>query len=179
MKRDSTLSLFTAFTFHALLFAGLFFNGFSKINQPQTSLVIEAHLIDKTQQQAQKNKKEHHEKSDKSGEEKHRDEKNGTHEARTAAEAEHKDHQHLAAKLAPIFQPLPEIPQELRYEAFNSEVVARFHVSAAGDVTSVELIKPCSNPRLNQMLLTTLRQWKFSQSEKSFAQDIRVTFAVE
>ncbi|HYA19814.1 MAG TPA: hypothetical protein VEG25_04110 [Burkholderiales bacterium] len=59
-----------------------------------------------------------------------------------------------------IFQPKPEIPDELRAEAMKVIGVARFHVAADGTAT-VELIQPTPNPRINQLLLNTLRQWRF------------------
>lgn len=84
-----------------------------------------------------------------------------------------------AQKLLLIHQPLPDIPEDLRYEAFNSEAVARFHIAADGEVLNVELIKPCANPRLNQLLLKSLKKWKFESGSAGLVQDIRVTFRVE
>jgi len=59
-----------------------------------------------------------------------------------------------------IFQPKPEIPDELRQEAMKAIAIARFHVAPDGSAT-VELIKPTNNPRINQLLLNTLKQWRF------------------
>ena len=59
-----------------------------------------------------------------------------------------------------IFQPKPEIPDELRAEAMNAIAVARFHVAPDGTAT-VELIQPTNSPRINQLLLNTLRRWRF------------------
>lgn len=59
-----------------------------------------------------------------------------------------------------IYQPIPKIPEELRYEAIRAEAVARFHINVDGTV-AVELIKPTTNPRINQIILNTLRTWKF------------------
>ncbi len=59
-----------------------------------------------------------------------------------------------------IYAPVPVIPDDLREEAFQTEAVASFKVSYEGDV-EVTLVKPTTNPRLNQILLDTLRQWKF------------------
>ena len=80
-------------------------------------------------------------------------------------------------------RPLPEIPEELRQEAFNNYAIARFHIAADGSAT-VELIKPCNNPRLNQLLLQSLRKWKFSPAHTagiavSSTQDVKVNFKVE
>ncbi len=82
-------------------------------------------------------------------------------------------------KVIPLFNPLPKIPDDLREEAFSSEATARFHVAPNGSVTNVELIKPCQNPRLNNLLLKSLKNWKFESSTAGFTQDIRVTFSVE
>jgi periplasmic protein TonB len=59
-----------------------------------------------------------------------------------------------------IFQPKPEIPDELREEAIKTIAVARFHVAPDGSAT-VELIKPTPDPRINQLLLNTLKRWRF------------------
>ncbi len=82
-------------------------------------------------------------------------------------------------KVIPLFNPLPKIPDDLREEAFSSEATARFHVASNGSVANVELIKPCQNPRLNNLLLKSLKSWKFESSSAGFTQDIRVTFSVE
>ena len=86
-----------------------------------------------------------------------------------------------SGKLSPIFHPLPQIPDELRLEAFNSKALARFYISAAGEVVKVELLKPCANPRLNSLLLKSLKKWKFpaSNNGKDLQQDIEVEFKVE
>ena len=68
---------------------------------------------------------------------------------------------------------------DLREDAFSSEATARFHVAPNGSVANVELIKPCQNPRLNNLLLKSLKNWKFESSTAGFTQDIRVTFSVE
>ncbi|MCE3254764.1 MAG: hypothetical protein K0R25_258 [Rickettsiaceae bacterium] len=84
---------------------------------------------------------------------------------------------------APISQPLPKIPDELRQEAFQSYAIARFHIAADGSF-SVELIKPCNNPRLNFLLLESLKKWKFNPEKRlgiaiASTKDIRVDFKVE
>ncbi len=60
----------------------------------------------------------------------------------------------------PSAQPLPTIPDDLRQDAMNEVATARFHVAVDGSVT-VELIKPTQNPRLNRLLLQSLKSWKF------------------
>jgi protein TonB len=81
------------------------------------------------------------------------------------------------------FQPLPKIPDELRKEAFRTVAVARFHV-AADNSAAVELVTPSQNPRLNHILMDTLRTWRFTsatENGKPVASTftIRVHFAVE
>ena|GEM_PF-442204 len=53
--------------------------------------------------------------------------------------------------------PKLQIPDDMREEAFNYTVTARFHVAADGSA-KVELIKPTPNPRLNRFLLDSLRK---------------------
>ncbi|MEA2678932.1 MAG: periplasmic protein TonB [Candidatus Binataceae bacterium] len=59
-----------------------------------------------------------------------------------------------------IFAPTPTIPDDLREDALNAVAVAHFKVGYDGQV-EVTLAKPTSNPELNQMLLDSLKQWKF------------------
>ncbi|NPT54122.1 TonB family protein [Paraburkholderia sp. 5N] len=81
-----------------------------------------------------------------------------------------------------ISQPLPELPDDLREQAYQTVATARFaiHVDGSADV---ELIKPTPNPRLNQILLETLRKWRFFPAMQAghpieSRQDIRVHFNV-
>ncbi|MGH7812988.1 MAG: energy transducer TonB [Candidatus Binataceae bacterium] len=59
-----------------------------------------------------------------------------------------------------IYAPKPVIPDDLRENVFQAEAIARFIVGADG-AAQVTLEKPTSNPRLNQVLLDTLKEWKF------------------
>lgn len=59
-----------------------------------------------------------------------------------------------------IYQPAPQIPDDLREEAIHTTAVARFHVASDG-TTQVELLRATPNPRLNQVILETLKTWKF------------------
>ncbi len=59
-----------------------------------------------------------------------------------------------------IYAPTPTIPDELREDIFQAVAVAHFKVSPDGTV-QVTLAQPTPNPRINQILLNTLRQWKF------------------
>ncbi|TKC92519.1 TonB family protein [Trinickia terrae] len=55
---------------------------------------------------------------------------------------------------------MPELPDDLREDAYRAEAVARFSVHADGS-TEVELLKATQNPRLNQVLLQALHRWRF------------------
>ena len=59
-----------------------------------------------------------------------------------------------------IVKPMPEIPDELRQDAFNAVAIVRFHVAKDGTAT-VELVQPTPHPRLNRLLLDTLKDWRF------------------
>ncbi len=65
-----------------------------------------------------------------------------------------------------IYSPAPEIPDDLREETFNTEAVAHFEVSYDGKV-KVTLVKPTASPRLNEVLLSTLQQWRFVPAMKA------------
>ncbi|HEX7910895.1 MAG TPA: TonB family protein [Paraburkholderia sp.] len=83
----------------------------------------------------------------------------------------------------PLAQPLPDLPDDLREQAYQTQATARFLIHADGS-TEVELIKPTPNPRLNQILLTALHQWRFFPAMQSghpveSQLDIRVHFNVD
>ena len=65
-----------------------------------------------------------------------------------------------------IYAPTPVIPDDLREDVMQTEAVARFNVSFDG-ISEVTLEKPTSSPRLNQVLLDTLKQWKFFPAIKN------------
>lgn len=65
-----------------------------------------------------------------------------------------------------IVRPLPQIPDELRAGTFNSTALARFHITVDGSV-KVELVKPTPNPRLNRILLDSLKKWRFIPAIKN------------
>ena len=65
-----------------------------------------------------------------------------------------------------IVRPMPEIPDDLREEAFNFTALARFHVAADGSA-KVELARPTPNPRLNRILLESLTKWRFMPAIKN------------
>lgn len=65
-----------------------------------------------------------------------------------------------------IIQPKPQIPDDLREGAFNVTALARFHIAVDGSV-KVELVKPTPNPRLNRILLDSLKKWRFMPAIKN------------
>jgi periplasmic protein TonB len=82
-----------------------------------------------------------------------------------------------------ILQPLPELPDDLREDAIQAVAMARFSIHTDGSV-EVELISPTHVPRLNQLLLDTLKKWRFFPAMKNgqptaSSQDIRVHFNVD
>jgi len=59
-----------------------------------------------------------------------------------------------------IVRPMPRIPDDLREGAFTVTALARFHIAVDGSVR-VELAKATPNPRLNGILLESLKKWRF------------------
>jgi protein TonB len=57
------------------------------------------------------------------------------------------------------------IPDELREVAMSAVATAHFYIAADGS-TTVKLVKPTQNPRLNRLLMDTLKLWKFSPAMK-------------
>ncbi|MGO9414535.1 MAG: energy transducer TonB [Syntrophobacteraceae bacterium] len=65
-----------------------------------------------------------------------------------------------------IVQPRPQIPEDLRGGALKTSALARFHIAVDGSA-EVELATPTPNPRLNRILLDTLKKWRFMPALKS------------
>jgi outer membrane biosynthesis protein TonB len=84
-----------------------------------------------------------------------------------------------AKKIAPLYQPLPEIPLDMRNEAFSAKIIAKFYIEKDGSVSDVELLEISHNPRLNLLLLKSLKKWRFEASNQALTQVINVKFAVE
>ncbi|RAS34565.1 outer membrane transport energization protein TonB [Paraburkholderia bryophila] len=83
----------------------------------------------------------------------------------------------------PIAQPLPDLPDDLREQAYQTVATARFTIHSDGSI-DVDLIRPTPNPRLNQILLEVLHKWRFSPAMQTghpveSRQDIRVHFNVD
>lgn len=82
-----------------------------------------------------------------------------------------------------LYAPTPQIPDELRQDVFQAVAVAHFRVAYDGTVT-VTLTTPTSNPRLNQLLLSDLQQWKFFPGMKDGVAidsefDVRIPISVQ
>ncbi len=82
-----------------------------------------------------------------------------------------------------IYAPTPTIPDDLREDVMETEAIAHFTVSFDGTI-EVTLQKPTSNPRLNQVLLDTLKQWKFFPAVKNGVAlassfDVRIPISVK
>ncbi len=173
-----------AFAIITYLFLLLFFAlSFLQRNEaPQVSLTIDANLIGEGNVHAKAKVKQRkvvdlQQVKDERKTEKSAQEKLEPQQEKEAQEEEEEFHE-ISQKIAPIYQPLPEIPDDLRYEAFNTKAVARFFVLKNGEVFEVKLAKPSASPKLNHLLLKSLRKWKFPKNEKGFVQEITVTFKV-
>ena len=106
-------------------------------------------------------------------------------ETKKESVTENKSENKARKQLVPLAQPLPEIPNELKKEAFSSYAVARFYIQQNGLVAKVELVKPSNSAKLNELLLRSLEKWRFQPIAKDDAsgdfliQEIRVNFSVE
>jgi TonB family protein len=158
----SFLAAFLIWIFLIVIFSGVIF---TKSDILPISLTIDAAMVG----EMEKEKKSAENFSTEKGDRKKIEEKFSAEKNQNAVQK----------KVTPLFAPLPKIPDDLRNETFASEAIARFHIAPDGSVTNVELIKHCSNPRLNQLLLRSLRNWKFVSNSQSYTQEIRVNFEVE
>jgi protein TonB len=82
-----------------------------------------------------------------------------------------------------IYAPVPKIPDELREDTLTAVAVAHFRVSYDGNV-EVVLAQPTSNPQLNEILLDTLKQWRFFPAMKGGVAensefDVRIPITVQ
>jgi periplasmic protein TonB len=82
-----------------------------------------------------------------------------------------------------IYAPTPTIPDDMREDVFQAVAIAHFKVGPDGAV-EVTLAQPTPNPRLNQILLETLRQWKFFPAMKDGVAiasefDVRIPISVQ
>jgi protein TonB len=82
-----------------------------------------------------------------------------------------------------VYAPAPEIPDDLREEPLTAEAVAHFTVSRDGAV-AVALTTSTPNSRLNQVILKTLKSWRFEPAVKDGAAidtefDIRIPISIQ
>lgn len=161
------VSFFAALLLHSLLVVMIYFSVFRKHASPPPAVVLEISLLSDKANESHENNKSHYLKLDEQAKVQHYHKSSDF------------DLSDTAEKFAPVFNPLPQIPNDLRDEVFESVAVARFFIDAAGSVARVELIKPCANPRLNNLLLKSLKSWRFSATAANSTQDIRVSFKVE
>jgi protein TonB len=81
-----------------------------------------------------------------------------------------------------VYQPLPEVPEELRHRAVELVAVARFRVAPDGSA-EVELMTPTPDPAFNRVLLEALRKWRFfpkieAGKPVASAVDVRIPISV-
>jgi len=65
-----------------------------------------------------------------------------------------------------IYAPVPSIPDDMRDEVLEAVAVARFSVSRDGRAV-VSLSKPTEFSRLNNVILQTLRKWRFHPASRN------------
>ena len=170
--QNRVFSFLATFLIHLLIIVAFYFSFFKKSKAPRTETVLNISTLGEDVEQKkvvkELNYDEHFAVT--------KDQQKNSQHTHSASDA---DSGEVTKKVAPIFNPLPQIPNDLREEAFVSEAIARFYIDATGTVTRVDLIKPCANPRLNNLLLKSLKSWKFAAVKRSSTQDIRVNFKVE
>jgi protein TonB len=66
----------------------------------------------------------------------------------------------------PIYSPAPAIPDDMRDEVLEAVAVARFQVSSDGNFV-VSLTRPTDFSRLNNIILETLRTWRFHPASRN------------
>ncbi len=169
-KHQKIVGFCAAFLLHFALLAVFYFSTFGKVKQPEVTLEVVLLTTGKTNGETHK---------EKSIAEIHALEKNLQKKSQHYHIHSDEASGEIEKLLKPTFHPLPQIPDDLRDEAFSSKALARFSISANGNVLNVELIKPCTDPRLNVLLLKTLQKWKFPATNSNTTQDISVTFSVQ
>ena len=100
-------------------------------------------------------------------------------------EIEHHDHHYEDQKNIKsqnhkiLYRPLPQIPRNLRKEAFATKAIAKFYVNKDGVVKKMKLLKASSNPRLNFLLMKELKKWRFEKTGADFEVEVHVKFQVK
>ena len=77
-----------------------------------------------------------------------------------------------------LHQPLPKIPQDLRYELLNEKIIATFVIDENGKPIKITLTSPSKNLQLNALLLEKLQEWVFTTHNQINTQDVLVNFLV-
>ena len=153
---------------------------FSVKNLP-TSLEIDAEMIGDTNHQhnsfikSQSNSLPINDASNKANDHQHVDNINN-HE--NNPDNQPKNDNLSSQKIAPIYQPLPEIPEDLRYNFLNSQIIAKFFIDDNGNVYDIDFIEPSKIPKLNFLLKKSLLKWQFPAKNKKYFQIITVKFIV-
>jgi len=164
-KIDQIKSLFWALIIHLLLLALIFWS-FKNTEKKPAVVTLDISIIDDFKREKKSHHQQHQEKiAD--------DVVKHFHTKSDLAESDKQE------KVKLISSPLPQIPDDLRAEAFESSAVARFYIASDGTVSKIDLIKPCANPRLNHLLLKSLKNWKFASNSIESTQEIRVNFSVQ
>lgn len=80
-----------------------------------------------------------------------------------------------------LYQPKPVLPESLRDSPIHVTVLARFHIQADGSAR-VELTQPAPDPRINQLILNTLKTWRFFpaiESGKPVASTLDISLPID
>ncbi len=77
-----------------------------------------------------------------------------------------------------LHQPLPYIPQDLRYDLLNETIIVNFVIDENGKPLKINLISPSKNLKLNSLLHEKLQEWVFATSNEITSQNIKVNFIV-
>ncbi len=59
-----------------------------------------------------------------------------------------------------LANPKPELPSEMKSEAFKTTCTARFHIEPSGKF-EVKLLESTQNEEIDRLVITTLKKWKF------------------
>lgn len=59
-----------------------------------------------------------------------------------------------------VYRPMPEFPDALRQSTVHCVMAVHFDIDADGQ-PKVALQHGCDDPRINQLVLDTLRSWRF------------------
>jgi len=77
-----------------------------------------------------------------------------------------KPHVPVVTEVATTYNPSPVIPDDLRSDALNAEVIAQFMVDTNGVPGEVKIVKSSGNQELDQLALETARKWRFKPATR-------------